>query len=121
MNVVRQAFRPEFLNRLDDILMFSRLTAQDMDGVVHIQLRGLQQALARQNMTLHLTPQACAWLAHEGYEPLYGARPLRRVIQKHLIDPLSTMILDQKLQDGDTIQVQVSPQGLVLDIRAPQA
>jgi ATP-dependent Clp protease ATP-binding subunit ClpB len=116
MDVVRKSFRPEFLNRLDDILMFSRLRQQDMDAVVQIQLRGLYQAMERQSLHLDVTPAAVAWLAQEGYEPVYGARPLKRVIQKRLVDPLSTLLLDGKVAQGDLVRADVGGGGLVLSI-----
>ena len=107
MNVVRQAFRPEFLNRLDDILMFSRLARLDMDKIVHIQLSSLHNLMAQQRMSLEVSPEAVTWLANEGYEPLYGARPLKRVIQKRLVDPLSTLVLEGKIMEGSQVLIAV--------------
>jgi ATP-dependent Clp protease ATP-binding subunit ClpB len=100
MNVVRQAFRPEFLNRLDDIQMFSRLQRSDMDKVVHIQLERLENLIASQDMKITVKDDAIQWLAEKGYDPAYGARPLKRVIQRKLVDPLSMMILDGTMTPG---------------------
>jgi len=93
MDVVRAAFRPEFLNRLDDILLFHRLTRIQMTGIVEIQLKRLEQLLADRKMTLELDDKAKTWLANAGYDPVYGARPLKRVIQRELQNPLAGMIL----------------------------
>lgn len=114
MKVVRQAFRPEFLNRLDDVLMFSRLARLDMDKIVHIQLGSLHNLMAQQRMNLEVSPEAITWLANEGYEPLYGARPLKRVIQKCLVDPLSTLVLEGKVTEGSHVFVTVENQQLAL-------
>lgn len=93
MAIVRAHFRPEFLNRLDEILLFGRLERSVMEGIVDIQLKHLRSRLKQQSMELKLSPDAITWLANAGYDPVYGARPLKRVIQKHLQDPISMMIL----------------------------
>ena len=103
MEVVRQVFKPEFLNRLDDIVFFHRLTEKDMSQVVHIQLNKVHQLLARKRIRLHLDEKVIEVLAREGFEPEYGARPLKRVIQRRVLDPLSTLILEEKLQDGQDV------------------
>ena len=115
MEVVRQAFRPEFLNRLDEILLFRRLSREDMTGIVEIQLRRLQALLAERKIALELDEAAKRWLADAGYDPVYGARPLKRVIQRELQNPLATEILEGRIQDGDTVRVTASPLGLLIE------
>ncbi|MSO76991.1 MAG: ATP-dependent chaperone ClpB [Alphaproteobacteria bacterium] len=115
MAVVRRAFRPEFLNRIDEILLFHRLTRQDMAGVVDIQLARLKAMLAERKIELVLDEAAVRWLGEAGYDPVYGARPLKRVIQRHLQNPLATRILDGSLADGSTVRVGAGEGGLILD------
>ena len=115
MEVVRQAFRPEFLNRLDEILLFRRLSRADMTGIVAIQLRRLQQLLAERKITLEVDDEAGRWLAEAGYDPVYGARPLKRVIQRELQNPLATELLEGRIQDGDAVRVSASALGLLLE------
>jgi ATP-dependent Clp protease ATP-binding subunit ClpB len=115
MEVVRQAFRPEFLNRLDEILLFRRLSREDMTGIVAIQLRQLQQLLAERKITLEVDEEARRWLAEAGYDPVYGARPLKRVIQRELQNPLALELLEGRIQDGDTVRVTTSPLGLLIE------
>ncbi|PPE03004.1 ATP-dependent chaperone ClpB [Holospora curviuscula] len=103
MEVVRQAFRPEFLNRLDDILFFHRLTEDHMSQVVHIQLDRVHRLLAPKRIRLHLDSKVINLLAKEGFEPEYGARPLKRVIQRRVLDPLSILILEETLHDGQDV------------------
>jgi ATP-dependent Clp protease ATP-binding subunit ClpB len=105
MEAVRAAFRPEFLNRLDEILIFRRLSRVDMEGIVGIQLKRLDQLLAERKITLDLDAKAHAWLAAAGYDPVYGARPLKRVIQRELQNPLAEQILKGAIKDGDTVGV----------------
>jgi ATP-dependent Clp protease ATP-binding subunit ClpB len=112
MAVVRQAFRPEFLNRLDDILLFRRLARRDMDQIVTIQLKRLEALLAQQHIALKLTPAACTWLAETGYDSVYGARPLKRVIQRYLQNPLASFILEGKIPDKGVVQVDAGAEGL---------
>jgi ATP-dependent Clp protease ATP-binding subunit ClpB len=107
MEVVRRAFRPEFLNRLDEIILFNRLGRNEMRRIVDIQLKGLQKLLDERKITLKVDDQAKIWLANTGYDPIYGARPLKRVIQKHLQNPLATMLLSGSIKDGDTVTVTV--------------
>jgi ATP-dependent Clp protease ATP-binding subunit ClpB len=115
MEIVRQRFRPEFLNRLDEIILFRRLSRANMDGVVEIQLRRFDKLLASRKMTIALDDKARAWLANAGYDPVYGARPLKRVIQKALQDPLAQLILKGDVKDGDTIEVSAGDNGLTLN------
>ncbi len=114
MEAVRAHFRPEFLNRLDDMIIFDRLTRDDMTGIVDIQLRRLEKRLAQRKIVLDLDAEAKKWLADEGYDPVYGARPLKRVIQRDLQDPLAEMLLAGDVRDGDTIHVGAGPEGLIL-------
>ncbi len=117
MEAVRQHFRPEFLNRLDEQIIFDRLNRGDMGGIVDIQLRRLEQRLALRKITLDLDGQAKIWLADEGYDPVFGARPLKRVIQRQLQDPLAEMLLAGDVLDGATIRVTAGPEGLIIGDR----
>jgi len=107
MEVVRQHFRPEFLNRLDEILLFHRLTREQMVGIVEIQLGRLRKLLAERKITLTLDERARDWLAEAGYDPVYGARPLKRVIQRSLQNPLANLILEGNVRDGEEVRVTV--------------
>ena len=108
MEAVRAAFRPEFLNRLDEILLFRRLSRADMEGIVSIQLKGLEKLLAERKISIELDPKARAWLAQAGYDPVYGARPLKRVIQRELQNPLAEKILKNEIAEGDTVKVSAT-------------
>jgi len=114
MEVVRGAFRPEFLNRIDDILLFRRLSREVMVDIVDIQLAGLQKMLQDRQITLALDDKARAWLADAGYDPAYGARPLKRVIQKDLQNPLANLLIEGKVSDGGNITVTSDTGGLVI-------
>ncbi len=114
MDVVRKAFRPEFLNRLDEILLFNRLSRADMTGIVAIQLARLTKLLADRRITLTLDDAATAWLAETGYDPVYGARPLKRIIQQNLQNPLATQLLAGEIADGQTIPVTANAEGLLI-------
>ena len=117
MEAVRGHFRPEFLNRLDETVIFDRLARADMDGIVTIQMKRLEKRLAQRKITLELDRDARAWLADEGYDPVYGARPLKRVIQRALQDPLAEMLLAGDVMDGSTVHVTVGPEGLIIGDR----
>jgi len=117
MDAVRAHFRPEFLNRLDETIIFDRLSRPDMDGIVDIQLGLLAKRLARRNIGLEMDGDAKTWLADEGYDPVFGARPLKRVIQRALQDRLAEMLLSGDVMDGDTIAVSVGADGLIIDDR----
>jgi len=114
---VRGHFRPEFLNRLDETVIFDRLARDDMAGIVEIQLRLLSKRLAGRNMTLDLSEAALKWLADEGYDPVFGARPLKRVIQRAIQDPLAEMILAGDVIDGAEVSVDAGPDGLLVGDR----
>jgi ATP-dependent Clp protease ATP-binding subunit ClpB len=105
MDELRRHFRPEFLNRIDDVIIFDRLNEDDLKKIVEIQLNRLTKRLQQQNITLELTDAARAFIAREGYDPVYGARPLKRAIQKYILDPLSLDILEGKFHEGQTIRV----------------
>jgi ATP-dependent Clp protease ATP-binding subunit ClpB len=115
MEVVKMAFRPEFINRLDDILLFHRLTREHMTGIVEIQLERLRALLADRKIVLDLDEAAKAWLGDAGYDPVYGARPLKRVIQNALQNTLAQMILEGAIADGETVRVSAGEGGLLVN------
>jgi ATP-dependent Clp protease ATP-binding subunit ClpB len=117
MDAVRAHFRPEFLNRLDETIIFDRLKREDMGGIVEIQLRRLLKRLAARKITLQLDDGAKQWLADEGYDPVFGARPLKRVIQRALQDPLAEMLLSGDVSDGDVVPVSAGADGLLIGDR----
>jgi ATP-dependent Clp protease ATP-binding subunit ClpB len=121
MEIVRGSFRPEFLNRLDEILIFRRLSRADMKGVVDIQLARLQKLLADRKIVLETDDKARAWLADAGYDPVYGARPLKRVIQRSLQNTLAEAILAGRIADGETVDVSVGDGGLAIAGRVAKA
>ena len=117
MDAVRAHFRPEFLNRLDETIIFDRLGRADMDGIVSIQLRRLEKRLAARKIRLELDEDARKWLADEGYDPVFGARPLKRVIQRALQDPLAEMILGGDVRDDTVVTVSAGAEGLLIGDR----
>ena len=117
MGAVRAHFRPEFLNRLDETIIFDRLGRGDMDGIVDIQLARLQNRLVGRKITLAYDAAAKTWLADEGYDPVFGARPLKRVIQRALQDPLAELLLSGDVKDGDTLSVSAGAEGLIMGDR----
>ena len=117
MDAVRAHFRPEFLNRLDETIIFDRLSRDDMDGIVDIQLGRLRNRLGKQNIKIELDEAAMQWLADEGYDPVFGARPLKRVIQRALQDQLAEMLLAGDVADGDVVVVSVGADGLIVGDR----
>jgi ATP-dependent Clp protease ATP-binding subunit ClpB len=114
MDAVRAHFRPEFLNRLDETIIFDRLARGDMDGIVDIQLARLKKRLASRKIIIDLDAGARKWLADEGYDPVFGARPLKRVLQRALQNPLAEMLLSGDVKDGDTIPVSAGSDGLII-------
>ncbi|MFL5076064.1 MAG: AAA family ATPase, partial [Microvirga sp.] len=114
MGVVRSHFRPEFLNRVDEIILFHRLKRSEMGAIVDIQMARLSRLLEERKIVLTLEPEARAWLAEKGYDPAYGARPLKRVIQKNVQDPLAEAILAGEIKDGETVPVRLGPGGLAI-------
>jgi ATP-dependent Clp protease ATP-binding subunit ClpC len=107
---LKGTFRPEFLNRIDEIIMFSPLSIPEMEQIVDLQMKEVQERLSEHGITVELTPAARSWLAKEGYDPAFGARPLRRAIQKYVESPLSVELLSGKYRDGVTVQVDVDEQ-----------
>jgi ATP-dependent Clp protease ATP-binding subunit ClpB len=106
--LVRQAFKPEFVNRLDDIVIFQALTEDDLAQIVELAVFALQRRLKDRRLTLAVTPDARAWLAERGYDPVFGARPLRRLIQSEIQDRLAMAILSGHVHDGDAVRVDVA-------------
>ena len=121
MTVVRAAFRPEFLNRVDEIILFHRLKKADMGKIVDIQIARLQKLLDDRKIVLKLDAKARDWLAEKGWDPAYGARPLKRVIQKSVQDPLAEMILAGKVKDGETVKLSADKLGLTFNGKLAQA
>jgi len=121
MAIVRQAFKPEFLNRLDDIVMFSALSEDDLAQIVELAVDQLHRRLRERRLTLAVTPDARAWLAERGYDPVFGARPLRRLIQSEIQDRLAMALLAGRVRDGDVVRVDVAADGssLVLTSDGP--
>ncbi|WP_424832548.1 ATP-dependent chaperone ClpB [Ruegeria sp.] len=117
MDAVRAHFRPEFLNRLDETIIFDRLKRADMDGIVDIQMARLQKRLAARKIELALDEGAKEWLANEGYDPVFGARPLKRVIQRALQNPLAEALLAGEIKDGETVPVTAGADGLIIGDR----
>jgi ATP-dependent Clp protease ATP-binding subunit ClpB len=114
MEVVRRHFRPEFLNRIDETILFKRLGRGEMDSIVRIQLERVEKLLADRRMAIALDPAATHWLAERGYDPVYGARPLKRVIQKELVDPIARKLLAGDIADGSVLNVSADDAGLVI-------
>jgi ATP-dependent Clp protease ATP-binding subunit ClpB len=115
MQAVRGHFRPEFLNRLDEIILFHRLTRSNMDKIVDIQISRLDKLLADRKIAVELDEKARQWLGNAGYDPVYGARPLKRVIQRRLQDPLAQLILEGAIAEGATVQVSAGKTGLIVN------
>jgi ATP-dependent Clp protease ATP-binding subunit ClpB len=118
---LRTSFRPEFLNRVDDIILFSRLDRTQLRQIVTIQLRGVRDRLAARKLTLDVTEAAVDALAEEGYDPTYGARPLKRVIQRRLQDPIAMAILEGRFTDGDTVAVDANDGQITIARAEPSA
>ncbi len=115
MGVVRSSFRPEFLNRLDEIILFHRLKRNQMTAIVDIQMIRLQKLLTERKITLDLDDDARTWLANKGYDPAYGARPLKRVIQKAVQDPLAELLLAGNVKDGETVAITTADGTIVIN------
>jgi len=114
---VRAHFRPEFINRIDEVVVFDSLSRDDIVKIVEIQLRGLQRRLSDRKLQLELTDEAKTYLANAGYDPHFGARPLRRLIQHEIQDPLAMMLLSGEVHEGDTIVVEAGADGLTLLVK----
>ncbi|MBK6885523.1 MAG: ATP-dependent chaperone ClpB [Tetrasphaera sp.] len=111
MGAVRQAFKPEFLNRLDDVVIFDPLSTEELTRIVDLQVRAIANRLHDRRITLEVTPEAKAWLARTGYDPAYGARPLRRLVQREIGDRLARAVLSGQVRDGDSVTVELAPDG----------
>jgi ATP-dependent Clp protease ATP-binding subunit ClpB len=109
MAVVRSHFKPEFLNRLDDVVVFSALSTEELGHIVDIQLDVLRRRLARRRLTLDVSDAAREWLAMNGFDPVYGARPLRRLVQSAIGDQLAKELLAGEIREGDTVRVDLDP------------
>ncbi|MDD5288716.1 MAG: AAA family ATPase, partial [Dehalococcoidales bacterium] len=112
MAEVKKAFRPEFLNRLDEIIVFHELTEEQLRQVVDLLAKDLEKRLAERKLGVEITEKAKSWLAKEGYDPVYGARPLRRALEKYVENPLSIKVLGGEFKEGDTIKVDAGDEGL---------
>ncbi len=117
MSELRKIFRPEFINRLDEIIVFHELTRVQLETVVELMVRDLQKRLAERKLSIEITMKAKAWLAEEGYDPAFGARPLRRVIQRYVENPLSTRLLRGELKEGDAVQIDLSDGDLTFAVK----
>ena len=118
MAAVKSAFKPEFINRLDDVVVFEPLSQEQLVGIVDIQLGALAQRLSERRLTLRVSDAGKSWLADRGYDPAFGARPLRRLIQQAIGDKLAKKLLAGDVRDGDTVHVDVADGGEYLDINA---
>jgi ATP-dependent Clp protease ATP-binding subunit ClpC len=117
MAEVKKIFRPEFLNRLDEIIVFHELTEEQLRQIVELMIKDLQKRLAERKLGIELTEEAKSWLAKEGYDPTYGARPLRRVIERYVENPLSTKLLRGEFKEGDTVKVDLGEDGLTFTVK----
>jgi ATP-dependent Clp protease ATP-binding subunit ClpC len=118
---LKSTFRPEFLNRIDEIIMFSPLSLEQMEQIVDLQMKEVQERLSEHNISVQLTPAARSWLAKEGYDPAFGARPLRRALQKHVESPLSVKLLAGEFPGGATVMVDVDAKKNALTFHAGEA
>jgi ATP-dependent Clp protease ATP-binding subunit ClpC len=121
MGEVRKLFRPEFLNRLDDIIVFHELTEEQLRQIVEMMVKDLQKRLAERKLTLEITEAAKSWLAKVGFDPIYGARPLRRAVERYVENPLSAKILGGEFKEGDTIVVNLMDENLAFATKLPEA
>jgi ATP-dependent Clp protease ATP-binding subunit ClpC len=118
MTEVQKLFRPEFLNRLDEIIVFHELSEEQLRKIVDLMVNELEERLSEHKLGIEITDKAKSWIAKEGYDPVYGARPLRRVIERYVENPLSSMLLRNELEDGDVIKVDAGKDGLTFKIKA---
>ena len=117
METLKESFKPEFLNRIDEIVIYHALPLEHIKKIVEIQVQRLAERLAERHISLEISPQASDYLAREGYDPALGARPLKRTLQRMVLDPLALMILEGQFADGDTVLVDMSFKGEGLVIR----
>jgi ATP-dependent Clp protease ATP-binding subunit ClpB len=121
LELIKRTIRPEFLNRIDEIIIFRPLGQEDIRKIVTLQLRRVEALVERQGMTMVVTDEAKDWLAKLGYDPTFGARPLKRVIQKHVVNELSSRILSGEVKEGDTVEVGLDERGLIAFTKAVKA
>jgi ATP-dependent Clp protease ATP-binding subunit ClpB len=121
LQLLKQSIRPEFLNRIDEVIIFKPLNTDDIRQVVSLQMKRVEDLLARKEITVEVTDEAKDWVAKLGYDPMYGARPLKRVIQKHIVNPLSEKILAGDFKEGDTVEVCLDKQGLITFVKKLKA
>ncbi|MED5457174.1 MAG: AAA family ATPase, partial [Verrucomicrobiota bacterium] len=119
--VLRESFRPEFLNRIDEKIIFDRLTADDLSDIIRLQLNLVEERLKKQNIGIEFDSCAVAYLAEEGYDPVYGARPLKRTIQKNVLDPMSISILNGKFEGGDEVSITLDEGALKFENKHQKA
>ena len=118
---VKKTFRPEFLNRLDEVVIFDPLSQDEIRQIVDLMVKGVQQRLGEREIRIELTDAARDWLAHQGFDPIFGARPLRRTIQRYVENPLSNRILSGEARDGDTVIVDAEEGAAALTFRRAEA
>jgi ATP-dependent Clp protease ATP-binding subunit ClpC len=121
MTEVRKTFRPEFLNRLDEIIVFHELNEEQLRQVIDLLSKDLQKRLAERKLGVEITEKAKSWLAKEGYDPVYGARPLRRALEKYVENPLSIKVLSGEFKEGDVVLVDVAEEGLAFKVKRKAA
>ena len=121
MDALRCHFRPEFLNRVDETVLFQRLGRRELQRIVHLQLERVEARLRRKGLSLRISKESKDFLADAGYDPVYGARPLKRAIQKHLLDPLSFQVLDGVFAEGDTVEVEMQNGEIVCQLAQKRA
>jgi ATP-dependent Clp protease ATP-binding subunit ClpC len=121
MNEVKKTFRPEFINRLDEIIVFHELTEEQLRQIVDFMVKDLQKRLAERKLGLEMTDEAKSWLAKVGFDPLFGARPLRRAVERYVENPLSTKVLRGEFKEGDNILVDLVDDALTFTAKAAQA
>jgi ATP-dependent Clp protease ATP-binding subunit ClpC len=121
MAEVKKTFRPEFINRVDEIIVFHELSEAQLRQIVDLMANDLQERLAEHKLEIELTEDTKSWLAKKGYDPIYGARPLGRAIERYIENPLSTKLLRKEFKAGDTVIVDVGDEGLIFNIAKPSA
>jgi ATP-dependent Clp protease ATP-binding subunit ClpB len=119
MDALRSHFRPEFLNRVDDIILFHTLSRSEMQHIIRIQLKRVENLLREQKISFEISPAACDFLVERGYDPVYGARPLKRSIQREIENPIATKLLENTFIAGDTIYIDQGENGLIFSNKAP--
>jgi ATP-dependent Clp protease ATP-binding subunit ClpC len=114
---MKKTFRPEFINRIDEILVFHQLTEEQLRNIVDLMVKDLQGRLADRKLNIELTEEAKSWLVKEGYDPVYGARPLRRAVERYVENPLSAKILQGEFSEGDAVIVDLGDDGLTFTVK----